>query len=157
MHAHVASFVKTERKRKRKAAKVEARKRSCLGFRGGSFTYDYDDERDSDEDEEEEDPKLFLLRQAERPSIINSTWNFRWRAQERAESEWVDGDSGPASQITFTGLGGAKISGKTTGDYPYSFTGVKVKTGRPAGPKLLAKLAEEWKYLDPNNYRSGWW
>lgn len=149
LHATMASFVKVGQKRKRDNERAEARKRS--NYRGPQYYGDSSDEEDS---EDEEDPKQFLLRVAERPSATSDTWNFLWRAQTTAESYWTTGDD-EASHLTFHGRGGSKIQGKLLGDYPFDFTGVKIKMGTELAKRSTARLAKKWKYLDMNNYGAG--
>ncbi|KAF2496976.1 hypothetical protein BU16DRAFT_560284 [Lophium mytilinum] len=101
----------------------------------------------------------FSLSPDDLPSPKNPTMQYRWRGREIGE-EGVIQSTADQSQfsVTFSGQGGAKISGTFASSYfTGSFNGFKVAMGATSSP---ADIETQWRNLDEAAYereRTGRW
>ena len=134
-------------------SKASRKKKSALvGQKRKRIDYEYEHESDSDSDEEEIN-EAFYLSPNDRPSPKQPTFNYRWRGRETGEGEIEVGSDKNLTSITFSGQGGAKLSGTIECEYVQGceFTGIKMEMGGPQEASRI-KIEEEWRELNERAY-----
>ncbi|XTI94725.1 hypothetical protein V2W45_1441463 [Cenococcum geophilum] len=128
------------------------KKGALIGQKLKRIDYEYEHESDTDSDEEEIN-EAFYLSPNDRPSTKQPTFNYRWRGRETGEGEIEVGSDKNSTSITFSGQGGAKLSGTIECEYVQGckFTGVKMEMGDPREASRV-KIEEEWRELNERAY-----
>jgi hypothetical protein len=120
-----------------------------------------DEDTDSEESDEEEVNEAFYLSSKGEPSPKQPKWNYRWRGIETGEGEIQIGSDERLNPVTFSGQGGAKLSGFFECEYlsKCEFSGIKIEVGDPRKASNIS-IKEKWKDLNERAYeraRAGRW
>ncbi|KAF1989438.1 hypothetical protein K402DRAFT_391010 [Aulographum hederae CBS 113979] len=97
----------------------------------------------------------YVLAKTDKPSPKNPTMNFRWRGRDSSERQIQLNSDRDSNAITFSGKGGAKLSGIIETPFAGScvFTGKKVEMANPgAAPRI--SIQGRWNELNERAYES---
>ncbi|KAF2433382.1 hypothetical protein EJ08DRAFT_77515 [Tothia fuscella] len=142
-----------------------AEKIAKIGKKRKRDSWDVGENDDGDDGEEKDDEEglyhygtdgdadepngVYLLNAENRPSSKQPIWQYRWRGRNSGEGEIQTDADKVLESVTFSGRGGAEMTGTFRWDYiigECKFTAVKVKMGNPKEASKI-EIDLEWERL----------